>query len=268
MIRLLAIDLDGTLFGEDLVIRPTVRAALAAARDKGVIVTLATGRMFRSTLPHAQDLGLTAPLICYQGALVRDPATGATLFHRPLAQATALEAIALLATQGWQPNVYLDDNLYVAERNAGTDFYARLSSGIPVNAVGDLSAFVRAHGGDPTKLAVVLPDEATAGATVRLLQEHFGDRVYATKSHPLFAEAINPTCDKGVALGALAAHLGIAQSETMAVGDGSNDIPMLRWAGTGVAMGQAAPAVRTAATYVTLPLAEGGLTAAIERFIL
>ncbi len=268
MIRLVAIDLDGTLFGEDLTISPANRAAIAAVQARGVRVTLATGRMFRSTRPYAQELGLTTALICYQGALIRDPTSGATLFHRPLTQALAVQVIDLLQAAGRHPNVYLNDNLYVAALNPGTEFYARLNGGIPVNPVGDLATFLHAAGGDPTKLSVVLPSEADADATVAALRSQLGDQIYATKSYPIFAEALNPTCNKGVALAALAAHYGIAQDETMAVGDGSNDLPLLQWAGTGVAMGQAPPDVRAGARYVTGSLAEDGLAAALERFVL
>src|SRR5262249_37068032 len=128
MIRLVAIDLDGTLFGDDLVISAASRAAIAAVQARGVRVTLATGRMFRSTLPYAQELGISTPLICYQGALIRDPVSAATLFHLPLAQELALQVIGALQARGLYPNVYLNDNLYVAELNPGTEFYARLNN--------------------------------------------------------------------------------------------------------------------------------------------
>src|SRR3954470_1292866 len=89
VIRLLAIDLDGTLIGEDLVISPANRAAIAAAQAQGVRVTLATGRMFRSTVPFARELDITTPLICYQGALIRDPVSGETIYHQALPLAVA-----------------------------------------------------------------------------------------------------------------------------------------------------------------------------------
>src|SRR5579859_754948 len=267
MIRLVALDLDGTLFGEDLVIPPASRAAIAAAQARGVHVTLATGRMFCSTLPDAQALGITTPLICYQGAPIRDPVRGATLWHRPVPRDLALQVLALLQGQGLYPHVYLDDHLYVDAINPGTEFYARLNDGILIHPVGDVAAWVRIHGA-PTKVDVVLPTEPDADALVAQLRSRFGDQLYATKSYPLFAEVIHPTCDKGVALAALAAHLGIAQAETLAVGDGENDLPMLQWAGVGIAMGQAPPRVRAGAAYVTGPLAADGLAAALDRFVL
>jgi hydroxymethylpyrimidine pyrophosphatase-like HAD family hydrolase len=134
--------------------------------------------------------------------------------------------------------------------------------------VGDLAAFLRQEGGDPTKLSTVLGNEERTARTVAMLHAHFGERIYAVKSHPRFAETVNPHCDKGVALAMLADHLGIAQEQTLAIGDGSNDLALLRWAGIGVAMGQAHPEVHAHADYVTRTLAEDGVAAALERFVL
>src|SRR5437763_8314267 len=94
-VKLLALDLDGTVFGADLTPSPRTRAALAAARAQGVRLTLATGRTFRSTRQFAADLGADAPLICYQGALVQDPTSGAVLLHRTVPRDLAAEVIAL-----------------------------------------------------------------------------------------------------------------------------------------------------------------------------
>jgi Cof subfamily protein (haloacid dehalogenase superfamily) len=268
MIRLVALDLDGTLFGDDLIVSPANRAAIAAAQARGVHVTLATGRMFRSARVHAATLNITTPLICYQGALVQDPVSEEVLFHRPVAQALALEVIALLEEWGLYPNVYLNDKLYTSELNPGTAYYSHVNGDLPIHPVGDLSAFLRQEGGDPTKLSTVLGNEERTERTVALLREHFGERLYAVKSHPRFAETVNPRCDKGVALAMLAERLGVAQAETMAIGDGSNDLALLRWAGIGVAMGQAHAEVRAHADYVTGTLAEDGVAAAFERFVL
>src|SRR4051812_29098852 len=147
--------------------------------------------MFRSTVPFARELDITTPLICYQGALIRDPVSGATVFHQALPLAVALDVIGALRADGLYPNAYLNDNLYVSEINPGTDYYARLNGGIPVNPVGDLASFLRREGGDPTKLSVVLDDEGTTDVVVARLRARFGEQIYTTKSHPLFAEALH-----------------------------------------------------------------------------
>src|SRR6185312_10856835 len=92
--KLLAMDLDGTLIGNDLLLSERVKQAVARAQAAGVRAVLATGRMVRATLPYAQELGITAPLICYQGALMRDITADRTLYERPVPQELARQAIA------------------------------------------------------------------------------------------------------------------------------------------------------------------------------
>src|SRR5262249_11079337 len=98
--RLLALDLDGTVVGKDLRVSGPVRTAVATAQATGVCVPIATGRMFRSTLPFARQLNLRDPLICHQGALIQHPLTEAVMHHTPMSGALAAEAIALLHAAG------------------------------------------------------------------------------------------------------------------------------------------------------------------------
>lgn len=100
-IRLLALDLDGTLFGDDGVVRPRVRRAIAAALERGVIVTLATGRAFDVAARYARDLGIEAPLICYQGAVIQDMATGQVLYTEALPADVLPEIVTLAEERGW-----------------------------------------------------------------------------------------------------------------------------------------------------------------------
>src|SRR5262245_41414071 len=114
-IKLIALDLDGTVFGDDLVVTPRTRAAIGAARAGGVHVALATGRTFGSARRIAADLGADAPLICYQGAWVRDPATGATLLHQTVPRPIAAAVIQMARAGDWQCNLYVDDQVYVEQ---------------------------------------------------------------------------------------------------------------------------------------------------------
>ncbi|MBE0467576.1 MAG: HAD-IIB family hydrolase, partial [Candidatus Desulforudis sp.] len=109
--RLVAVDLDDTLLDSALEVSPRTVRALVRAREKGVVVTLATGRMFRSAAPIARRLGIDAPIITYQGALVKHPSTGAELLHRALPNEIARNIIARLLEYGHHINVYLNDQL-------------------------------------------------------------------------------------------------------------------------------------------------------------
>ena len=112
--KLLALDLDGTVMSADLVIAQEVREAIAAAQAAGVHVTIATGRMYGATLPFAQELHIRTPLICYQGALIRDPQTGETVHHIGMPGAPAAEAAAALLEADVFVIAYIDERLCIA----------------------------------------------------------------------------------------------------------------------------------------------------------
>ncbi len=262
--KLLAADLDDTLVGEDMIFSPRVKAAIRGAIERGVLVTLATGRTFRSVLPMAQELGIKAPLISYQGGLIKDLSSGEVLYERVIPLPLAQEFVRFVQERGLQLNVYLDDNTYTERIRSEAELYFQLS-GVPIHTVGDLLSFLDR---DPAKFMVISSDAATADRLVSQLKERFDGQLEITKSYPTFIEGIPLGVSKGKALAYLADHLGIAQEETMAIGDQDNDADMVAWAGLGVAVGNATQAVMAAADYVAPPIWEDGAAEAIERFIL
>lgn len=267
-VKLLALDLDGTLFTDDLVISVRTREAIRAAQARGVLVTLATGRMFTSARKIAGDLGIDAPLICYQGALVQHRGTGEVLYHKTVPLALTHEIITATARRALHLNVYLDDRLYVAHMTEGALFYSQINYGLKLNEVGDLHSWLDGQGGrEPTKLVIVTPQEQTDAVLAEFTAE-YGERLQVTKSHPRFTEFTNIECSKGRALAFLAAHVGVRREEVMAIGDGHNDLDMLAWAGYGLAMPTAPQAVLDVAHSVCLPLQADGAADAIERLIL
>ena len=267
-IKLLALDLDGTIFGDDLLIAPRTRRAIADAQAAGVVVTIATGRMFRAARYIAAELNIQGPLICYQGAMVRDARTDETLLHKTVPHHLAEEVIMLTSGQGLHLNVYLNDSLYVEKVTPEARFYAQINMDMPLNAVGDLRNWLNLqHFNEATKLVIVTDSEQT-DAVLAAYTEMFGDRLQVTKSHPRFTEFTNCECSKGRSLAQLAAHYGFAREEVMAIGDGHNDTDMIAWAGWGVAMETAPQAVRDVARIICPPLTQDGAADAIERYIL
>ena len=262
MIRLLAIDLDDTLLTDDLTIPASALSAIAAAREKGVQVVVATGRMFQSALPHARAANVDGPLITYNGALVQS-LDGTTLSHQPIAIPEARELAGLAVEHGLCLNFYIDDELYASCMDERTEYYLRISD-VPVHVEPDLSQILTIG---PTK-ALIVDDPPR----VRELQAHlatrFGERLSLTTSKPRFLEIMSPGVSKGVALAKLAASLGIEAAGVMAIGDSFNDLPMFAFAGISVAVGNADPAVRAQADYVVAGSQEGGVAEAISRFIL
>jgi Cof subfamily protein (haloacid dehalogenase superfamily) len=264
-IRLIALDLDGTVIDDTLRVSPRVRQALHRAMDAGVHVTLATGRSFTQTRYYAQQLGITTPLICYQGGLVQDPTSEAVLFRCGVPLPLAREFVNVARAQQWSLGVVTDAGLHAERVTEGVRFFAEFGP-IPdaVIEVPDLGTVLTQ---EPVKVIVVTSEEE-ALAVRDLLAAHFDGRLRIVRSFPCFVEGTNLAASKGQALAFLAQRLGVAQSETMAIGDHDNDADMVAWAGFGVAMGDASAAVKAGATYVAPQLEEDGAAEAIERFVL
>lgn len=262
-IRLVAIDLDDTLLTDELEIPPGAVRAIEKARAAGVHVVIATGRMFPSARPFAEQLGLQTPLITYNGAMVKTAAEE-LLFHRPVPQDLALEVLDFAEDRQWPVQCYFHDRLYVPAITAGVIYYTELS-GVPAQSTNHMRELVSESG--PTKmLAIGSPEQTTERA--RALADFFGERLEVTISKPSFVEMMRPGISKGSALADVAALLGVAQDETMAIGDSFNDLHMLQWAGVGVAMGNGHPHIREIADHVVASNMDEGVAEAIERFVL
>jgi len=256
--------LDGTLMGDDQIISPRVRHAIAAAQDRGVVVTLATGRMFDVTLARALDLGITAPLICYQGGLIQAPDSDTPLYRATMSAALVREVLEWRAQRGWHVVLYADSDVFIAERRYPESFY-RAMLGERLVWVDDLSSVLEQH--EPIKfLAVAEPAEADLIEAE--MRRRFEGRMEVVRSHAMFVEGNPLGVLKGDALRRLAEHLGVPQAQVMALGDQDNDASMIAWAGVGVAMGNGSRATRAAADWIAPSLADDGAAVAIERFVL
>jgi len=262
-IRLVAIDLDGTLLDRNIQVSPRAIAAIRSAVAQGVIVTLATGRMFASAVIFARQIGLDVPLITYNGGLIRSALTGETLFHQPVPVDAAVDILSLFYHHNWYIQSYVEDKLYVDQLDEHALRYARLSKITPI-AIGKKLYTMKAA---PTKLlGITEPDNVLP--LIDKIGQLFPDRVYATSSKDGYVEMMHPTVNKGNALAFLADKLKIDQTQVMAIGDSLNDTDMLTYAGFGVAMDNAAPEVKAVAQAVTSSNDEEGVAAAIEKYVL
>jgi Cof subfamily protein (haloacid dehalogenase superfamily) len=267
-IRLLVLDLDGTLLAPDLAIAERVAAAVRETDRRGIPIVIATGRMYRSAVPFAQALGLDGPLICYQGAYVRMPPSadgspGELLHHAAMRPAVAQDAIRWSRAHGFDPHLNILDHLVMETGDETAPDYERLA-GVGAEFVPDLVAAASAA---PTKVLAVgpadLPERHLAEARAA-----FKGRAQVTVSHPEYLEWTRMGVHKGRAVRWLARREGIPMRQVMAVGDQFNDLEMLAAVGHGVAMGGAPPEVRAAARYVTAPFDADGAALAIEALIL
>ena len=261
-IRIIAMDLDGTLVKGDLGITSRVRRAINDARAAGLEITIATGRMFQSARRLADDLQVTLPIICYQGSLVRDPVTGKTYQHEVLPSGPAQAAIEFARQRGLHVNAYIHDELYMEADTPEGRFYAD-SSNVPITFVDDLATAVAAGS---TKLVFVM-DEGQVLDAISEMDGRFGSAVQATRSHPRFAEIVRRDVNKGRALAHVAAVANVSLDQTMGIGDNLNDLDLVRAAGIGVAMGDGDPRVVAAADWVTGSYEDDGVAQAIERLL-
>jgi hypothetical protein len=225
-------------------------------------VVVVTGRMFRSVRPYLEQAGLGDPVVCYQGAVVADPATGDFLLHVPIARELALQAIDAVVAAGFHLNCYVDDELYVAEVTPEARAYADFQ-GLEIHPVGDLRAWLEA---DPTKL-VAVGDPAALDRLEAELRPLFAGRLYISKSLPFFLEFANAAVSKGSGLDFVAGRVGLVPELTVAFGDGENDVELLEWAGYGVAVANAHEKVLRRADLVCPPVDEEGVAQVLEAYL-
>jgi hydroxymethylpyrimidine pyrophosphatase-like HAD family hydrolase len=183
-------------------------------------------------------MGVTAPLLCYQGALVREqPADGAdtpgpVLFEDPVSPAAAERALEIARAGNWHYQAYQDDLLLCEEDRPEAHLYARIAQ-VEIHYVDDLAPIVRRG---TTKIVCVVDDPDGAARCEAAMREGLDGRALVTRSLPQFVEITNPVASKGRALRRLCEHLGLPLEDTVAVGDAPNDSDMLRVAGFGVAV--------------------------------
>jgi Cof subfamily protein (haloacid dehalogenase superfamily) len=264
MIRLAAFDLDGTLMGDEREIHPRVQRAIAEAQARGVTTTLATGRMFSALLPFARQLNISAPVLAYQGGWIQRPDDPEPLYRVALPRKPAEITLTLARESDWHTVLYADGRIYLQELRESPEFYRTLL-GSDFQRVDDWHEVLDTHEIDKV-LFVADPTEIPAMG--QRLRARLNEQAHVFRSHARFIEVVPAGVDKGQGLAWLADHLGIAQAETMAVGDQENDVAMVAWAGVGVAMGNAVPPVQAVADWIAPPLSEHGAAVALERFAL
>jgi Cof subfamily protein (haloacid dehalogenase superfamily) len=264
--RLAAIDLDGTLLAPDHQISERNAAAVERLVSLGVLCVLATGRAYDSTLRYARRLALQSVVICFNGAMVREVASGETWLHQRVPAGLAEEIVAFGQENGFHLNYYLNDALYMAERTPRAEQYlAKVDT--TAEFVGDLRVL---NGNEPTKIILIDSPNVVASLEPRFQSRYASDSprpLYVTRSEPEYLEFMPPTASKGNALAFVAERMGIAQGETLAFGDNYNDLPMLRWAGMSVAMAHAEAEVRKGAQRVAPPSREEGFALAVEELL-
>ena len=218
--------------------------------------------MFQSVRPYALEAGIENPVVCYQGAVVADPVGGRWLRHVPIPLELARETIAALKDEGFSPNCYVDDELYVAEVTPEARRYADFQH-LELHEVVNLLQWLDRP---PTKLVVIDDPEVLDDLKQRML-ERFAGRLYISKSLPYFLEFASPKVTKAAGLDFLAERLGFSRERTVAFGDGENDIELVDWAGYGVAVENADERVKAVADFICPSVEEEGVAQVLEAYL-
>lgn len=272
-IQMLVIDIDGTLLNPEGEITPFTRAAVQAAQQAGILVTLATARRYCNTAPIAIELGLDIPLILYDGALIVEHPQGGILHTFPLAADVGQQAVDLLAATAIQPIVHpasgLVEEIWTGPVELDNLWVEAYFTTFPEQMC--RLPYTQLCTGQPDPLRVVaFADEETIMGLVPSVSTL--DCSWITTKRGNFGSAeialMHPDCSKATGVKALAQHFDIPLEQVMAVGDNNNDILMLGSVGWGVAMGHAPDGVKAAARAVTASNREDGVALAIERYAL
>ncbi len=291
--RLVLSDIDGTLLDSASTLRPSVIAAVRAARAAGIIFTLATGRRYSTTQRILQTLGLldeagqsdtlpdgaatlpawvlNPPVVLNGGAVVVSTDASQVLFRNPLARESALKCAMILAELGLQPILY-DDEVSRQGLRTGPEHF----DNPPTRRYLDNHphAVVRQPYGDwtlerdPLQLAVIGPLPALQEAASRIILA--GSRVITSHSPTLdsyFMEVFHEECSKASASEYVAELLGLTMAETVCIGDNWNDLEMLTHAGCGVAVGNADPGVLPVARRVTVSNDEDAVAVVLRQIL-
>jgi Cof subfamily protein (haloacid dehalogenase superfamily) len=263
-IRLVALDLDGTLVGSNLTVSPRVRDSIAQARARGTEITIVTGRMFAATKPFAEILGISGPVVCYQGAAIFEASTGAILRETPVNQDVTRQVLTWAEEHQVHAQCYSGDALYVQQINRFSKRYTDLAKVTPTVVPSLREAFAD----KPTIKIVLVDDPGPSEQHLAALTPLLGKRAYITRSNVDFVEVLSPDVNKGEALAFVAQRYGVTLAETMAIGDAWNDVPLITAAGVGIAMGSGPPELFAKADAVVGDVAHDGVAEAIERYVL
>ena len=270
-VRIIALDLDGTLLDSGKNLSAANRAALAAAAEKGIHVVPTTGRFFGGMPESVRALPFVRYAITVNGAQVYDRATDAAIVREELPLATALAIMRYLDGFDVIYDCYQDNwGRMTASMQARAADYAPDAHYLKMirelrKPYPDLKAHLEEEGRDVQKIMLFARDLSVRAQIADGLKARFPElAVSASTFNNLELNSAN--AHKGLALKRFAEHLGLGLENCMAFGDGANDLTMIQAAGIGVAMSNACPEVLAAADYVTLSNDEDGVAAALAHF--
>lgn len=262
MIKLIALDLDNTLLEKDNKIHPKTLSLLRECESKGITTVIATGRLLLSAQKYAREIGPGCKILCYNGCLITD-SSGKAIFSADLPPKTMKKIVAFCKERNLYCQFYLDHRILVERVTENTTIDPDLANTSAIEA-GDFDGYDFKP--SPKAMIVAAPEEVPALQAE--LEKFFKEEVYIAQSQPYLIEIMPKNVNKANSLALLCEKYGISQREVMACGDNTNDMEMVKWAGTGVAMANSVQALKEAAQYVCQRERSLGVAEAIEKFCL
>ena len=226
---LVALDIDGTMIGEDRIVKPDLIDAIARVQSLGAVVSISTGRTLKPALKISEEAGAAGPVICFQGAMTFDQVSKTPLRHVRLPEAITTRAITGLIQTVPEVMMFLGNDVWVEKRSKWTDGYGQ-RMGVAIRDTDSLMSMA-----DQLPTAIVgVGEPDVVGPLVEQLHDQLNGSALVTHSLPMFCEIEAIDAGKGHAVEHLAEYLNISRAGVIAIGDGKGDQSMIEWAGLGV----------------------------------
>ncbi len=265
MYHMLVTDIDGTLLDKDEKVPEETKLVLQALRERGFITTIATGRPLPDAEPVAREININAPLICYNGALTIDIYTRHRVAERYIPPELIVKAIGILRKYEYEASVFHDDIALIGQLNDKTRWYTGMIRKGRHEAVGDLEGYIASSGISSPKIFAIGDRGENAKVPEGLLKELSRD--FEVSYENINLEISLKGVNKGSGVKSLAEAFKVNREDVICIGDGFNDVSMLKYAGLGIAMGNADENVKAGADYTTLANTENGLLKIVNKFV-
>ncbi len=266
--NMLVLDIDGTLVGSDKTISEKTREAIIKAQQRGKIVAIASGRSIAGIRKTASNISLEqygGYVIAYNGTTVVNCKTGECIYNQMVPK-ELVKPVYEAAKRVSAGIVVYNDNTKEMISGNGLNEYIKIDAEACNVTINEVSDFVKAINFPFNKFLLSGKPEHMAEVE-KIMAKEFGDRLNVFRSDPFYVELLPRYVDKGVAVEKLVKHLDIQREKVICIGDSYNDLPMLRFAGMGVAMGNAQQEVKEMADYVTASNDEDGIVNVIDKFM-
>ncbi|MGM9985875.1 MAG: Cof-type HAD-IIB family hydrolase [Bacillaceae bacterium] len=264
--KMIVLDMDDTLLRDDHTISPRTKQALLDAQKAGVKVVLASGRPTYAMVDVAKELELDkygSFILSFNGGRITDCRTNEDIFSKALSVETMHHMIDISKRENIYIHTYVGNDILTDKNNEYTTFEGKITN-MEVIEVADLKAAVT----EPVIKALMVYEPEHLAIVEKKLQAEFAGQLSIMRSKPFFLEITENGVDKGQSLHHLIQKLGITQEEVIAMGDSYNDVTMIKFAGLGVAMGNAPQDIKELADHVTETNMNDGVALVVEDFIL